>query len=66
MKPFLRETVNGPSIAGLPCGTAGVLVGCIESHWRPGLAAGLGAEYTFTPNWTVKGNITTSPRQELA
>lgn len=52
---FVRETANGTSIAGAPCGTAGVLVGCTESHWRPGLAAGLGAEYAFTPNWTVKG-----------
>jgi len=39
----------------VPCGTAGVLVGCTESHWRPGLAAGLGAEYAFTPNWTFRG-----------
>lgn len=52
---FLHETANGTSIAGVPCGTAGVLVGCTESHWRPGLAAGLGAEYAFTPNWSVKG-----------
>lgn len=52
---FLHETANGTSIAGVPCGTAGVLVGCTESHWRPGFAAGLGAEYAFTPNWTVKG-----------
>jgi len=52
---FLRETASGTSIAGVPCGTAGVLVGCTESHWRPGLAAGVGAEYAFTPNWTVKG-----------
>lgn len=52
---FLRETANGTSIAGVACGTAGVLVSCTESHWRPGLAAGLGAEYAFTPNWTVKG-----------
>lgn len=52
---FLRETANGTSIAGVPCGTAGVLVGCTDSHWRPGLALGLGTEYAFTPNWTVKG-----------
>jgi len=52
---FLRETADGTSIAGVPCGTAGVLVGCTEAHWRPGLAAGLGAEYAFTPNWTLKG-----------
>ena len=51
---FLHETANGTSIAGVPCGTAGVLVGCADSHWRPGLAVGLGTEYAFTPNWTVK------------
>lgn len=30
-------------------------LGCTEKHWRPGLAAGAGVEWAFTPNWTVKG-----------
>lgn len=52
---FLHETANGSSVAGAACGTAGVLPSCSGSIWRPGLAAGLGAEYAFAQNWTVKG-----------
>lgn len=52
---FLHETANGTSVAGSPCGAAGVLPNCTGSIWRPGLAAGLGAEYAFANNWTVKG-----------
>ena len=52
---FLHETSNGSSVAGAACGTAGVLTSCTGSIWRPGLAAGLGAEYAFAQNWTVKG-----------
>lgn len=52
---FLHESANGSSIAGLPCGTVGVLTTCNGSAWRPGLAAGLGAEYAFSPNWSLKG-----------
>jgi outer membrane immunogenic protein len=52
---FLHETAAGTSVAGNPCGTAGVLTNCSGSIWRPGLAAGLGAEYAFAHNWTVKG-----------
>jgi outer membrane immunogenic protein len=51
---FIKETANGTSIAGFPCGTAGVLPGCSESHWRPGLAIGGGAEWGFASNWTAK------------
>ncbi len=52
---FLHETASGTSIAGVPCGTAGVLTSCADSHWRPGLAAGLGAEWAFMPSWSLKG-----------
>jgi outer membrane immunogenic protein len=51
---FLHETASGSSIAGVPCGTLGVLTSCAGSSWRPGLAAGLGTEWAFTPNWSVK------------
>ena len=52
---FLHETAAGTSVAGVACGTLGVLPNCTGSIWRPGLAAGLGAEYAFSQNWTVKG-----------
>ncbi len=52
---FLRESTSGSSIAGVPCGTAGVLTSCSEKHWRPGIAAGLGAEWAFMQNWSLKG-----------
>jgi outer membrane immunogenic protein len=51
---FIKETANGTMIAGFPCGTAGVLTGCSESHWRPGLAVGGGAEWAFASNWSAK------------
>jgi outer membrane immunogenic protein len=51
---FLKETANGTTIAGIPCGTLGVLPSCSESHWRPGLAVGGGAEWGFASNWTAK------------
>jgi outer membrane immunogenic protein len=38
----------------VPCGTLGVLPDCSGSSWRPGIAAGLGVEWGFTPNWSVK------------
>lgn len=50
----IKETANGTSIAGLPCGTLGVLTSCSDSHWRPGGAAGIGAEWGFASNWTAK------------
>lgn len=52
---FVRSTAAGTSIAGVPCGTVGVLVNCTGASWRPGLATGLGAEWAFTPNWSLKG-----------
>jgi outer membrane immunogenic protein len=51
---FIKETANGSSIAGVPCGTLGVLPSCSDSHWRPGLAAGAGVEWGFASNWTAK------------
>lgn len=51
---FVKSSANGSSIAGVPCGTFGVLTNCSASSWRPGLAAGLGAEWGFTQNWTAK------------
>jgi outer membrane immunogenic protein len=52
---FVKSSANGTSIAGSPCGTLGVLPNCAASAWRPGIAAGLGMEYGFTPNWSLKG-----------
>ena len=52
---FVKSSANGTSIAGVPCGTLGVLPNCAASAWRPGVVAGLGIEYGFTPNWSLKG-----------
>ena len=51
---FVKSSANGTSIAGVACGTAGVLTNCNASSWRPGLAAGLGAEWAFAQNWSAK------------
>jgi outer membrane immunogenic protein len=51
---FVKESANGTSIAGVACGTLGVFPNCAASAWRPGLAAGLGAEWGFTQNWSLK------------
>jgi len=51
---FVKSTASASTIAGLPCGTLGVLPDCSGSSWRPGIAAGLGVEYAFTPNWSLK------------
>ena len=40
---------------GCGLGTLGVFPNCSASEWRPGVVAGLGFEYGFTPNWSVKG-----------
>jgi outer membrane immunogenic protein len=51
---FAKETVNGTTVSGIPCGTLGIIPSCAESHWRPGLAVGAGFEYGFAANWTAK------------
>lgn len=51
----VKSTANGTSIAGAPCGTAGVFPNCGASEWRAGVVAGLGVEYGLTQNWSVKG-----------
>jgi len=51
----VRSSANGTSLAGVPCGTLGVFPNCSASAWRAGVVAGLGLEYGFTPNWSVKG-----------
>ena len=51
---FVKSSANGTSIAGVPCGTLGVIPNCSASAWRPGLAAGLGAEWGFAQNWSAK------------
>lgn len=51
---FVKSSANGSSIAGVPCGTVGVLANCVASAWRPGLAAGLGVEWGFAQNWSAK------------
>ena len=51
---FVKETASATTIAGIACGALGVLPGCAESHWRPGLAVGGGTEWGFAPNWSAK------------
>lgn len=51
---FIKSSATGTSIAGVPCGTLGVLPNCSASSLRPGLAAGLGAEWGFAQNWSAK------------
>jgi len=51
---FAKETANATTIAGIPCGTLGVLPSCADSHWRPGLAVGGGVEWGFAANWSAK------------
>jgi len=51
---FIKSSANGTYIAGVPCGTLGVLPNCSASSWRPGLAAGLGTEWAFAQNWSAK------------
>lgn len=51
---FVKSSASGTVIAGVPCGTLGVLPDCSGSSWRPGIAAGLGLEWGFTPNWSLK------------
>jgi outer membrane immunogenic protein len=51
---FVNSSANGTSIAGVPCGTLGVVPNCSASAWRPGLAAGLGVEWAFMQNWSAK------------
>jgi outer membrane immunogenic protein len=51
---FVKSSANGTTVAGVPCGTLGVLPDCSASSWRPGIAAGLGVEWGFTPNWSLK------------
>jgi outer membrane immunogenic protein len=51
---FIKSSANGTSIAGVACGTLGVFPNCSASAWRPGVAAGLGAEWGFAQNWSAK------------
>lgn len=46
---FVKSTASSSTINNTPCG-----IYCSGSSWRPGIAAGLGVEYGFTPNWSVK------------
>jgi outer membrane immunogenic protein len=51
---LVKSSANGTSFAGVACGTLGVFPNCAASGWRPGLAAGLGAEWGFAQNWSLK------------
>jgi outer membrane immunogenic protein len=51
---FIDETASATTIAGVPCGTLGVLPNCSQSQWRPGVAIGGGIEWGFAPNWSAK------------
>ena len=62
---FVKNSANGTSIAGVACGTLGVFPNCAASAWRPGLAAGLGAEWGFAQNWSAKLNTFTSQASEV-
>jgi outer membrane immunogenic protein len=50
---LLHESADVNTITGAPCGTAGVLIRCSASRWRPGVALGIGAEYAIPGNWSV-------------
>lgn len=51
---LIKSKVSGTTFAGVACGTVGVIAACSDSKLRPGITAGLGAEWGFTPNWSVK------------
>jgi outer membrane immunogenic protein len=51
---FVKNSANGTSIGPVACGTLGVFPSCSASSWRPGLAAGLGAEWGFAQSWSLK------------
>jgi outer membrane immunogenic protein len=51
---LVKSSTNASTIAGVSCGTLGVLPDCGGSSWRPGISAGLGVEWGFTPNWSLK------------
>ena len=56
---LLRETTNGTTVNGIPCGTLCVLT---SRPARIGVQTGLSgsARNTPSPNWTLKANISTS------
>jgi outer membrane immunogenic protein len=50
----LNGEARGSVLSGATaCGTIS-LPNCANSQFRPGVAAGLGVEYGFTPNWSAK------------
>jgi outer membrane immunogenic protein len=50
----LNGSARGTVLSGATaCGTFS-LPNCSNSQFRPGVAAGLGVEYGFTPNWSAK------------
>jgi outer membrane immunogenic protein len=50
----LNGSARGTVLSGgTACGTFS-LPNCSNSQFRPGVAAGLGVEYGFTPNWSAK------------
>jgi outer membrane immunogenic protein len=50
----LNGEARGSVLSGATaCGTIS-LPNCSNSQFRPGVAAGLGVEYGFTPNWSAK------------
>jgi outer membrane immunogenic protein len=50
----VKSSANGTAIGIVPCGTLGLLPNCSASSWRPGMVAGLGAEWGFAQNWSAK------------
>jgi outer membrane immunogenic protein len=50
----VKSSANGTAIGTVPCGTLGQLPNCSASSWRPGMVAGLGAEWGFAQNWSAK------------
>ena len=51
---FIKTTAAGTAIGAVPCGALGIIASCNGSVFRAGLAAGLGAEWGFTQNWSAK------------
>jgi outer membrane immunogenic protein len=51
---LVEVSANGSTVAGATCGTLGVLPNCSGTSWRPGVAAGFGAEWAVAQNWSLK------------
>ena len=60
---FIKETANASTIAGVPCGTLGVLPSCANSHWRPASPPALASNGGLRRTGPQRPNIFMSPPQ---